>query len=578
MTNENSNLDFFSRKMFSRLLAPSLISYIGLALGDMADAVVVGNKMGITGLAAISLALPIFMIINVIMHGLGSGGAIVYSRLMGEGKQEKAIGSFNSVLRTSLLIGVIFAILGNIFIEPLLKMLGTVQSDGYLYETAYDYVQIVVTGAPVIMLAYILNYYLRNAGYEKTASVGFIAGNIVGIALNIITVLFLDMGAKGAGISIIIGQTVTGIIYLPCLFKKDNNLYLSHKKEKFADTVKCFRVGFSSSVQYIFTFIFILSVNNMLMVISGDEGVAVFNLVQNVSSLVLYLYEGVAKAAQPIISTFCGERNLRGQKTILSYSILVGTIVGGIAILFIAVFQISVCSVFGITSESAITLGKYALRVYCVGALVAGLNILLGSYEQACENEDNAFFIALLRGAFVLIPITFIFVYFGIKVFWWLFPATEIISVIIYLIFRKKKKNNFDKERIYSCTISNSFKDMEMLMNQIEEFCEKWQADETQKYYVVMTIEELCVAIMKQFEEDDTGYIQITFIAEENNMFELHIRDNAVSFNPFELNTNKADEFGDFDMDAMGMLVIKETAKNFYYRRYQGFNTLVVKI
>ena len=64
----------------------------------------------------------------------------------------------------------------------------------------------------------------------------------------------------------------------------------------------------------------------------------------------------------------------------------------------------------------------------------------------------------------------------------------------------------------------------------------------------------------------------------EDETFELHIRDNAVSFNPFELNTNKADKDMDFDMDAMGMLVIKESAKSFYYRRYQGFNTLVVKI
>ena len=483
-------------------------------------------------------------------------------------------------MRNSLLIGLILAVIGNIFIEHLLKILGTVPSDGYLYETAYDYVHIVVAGIPIIMMAYILNYYLRNAGYEKIAGIGFVVADMVGIALNIISVLVLNMGVKGAAVSIIIGQAVAVFMYIPCLIKKDNNLYFSLKREKFTETIKCFKVGFSSSVQYIFTFIFILSVNNMLMVISGDVGVAVFDLVQNVSFLVLYLYEGVAKASQPIISTFCGERNLRGQKTILSYSIISGTIVGGLAILFIAVFPEFVCNIFGITGQSAIDMGIYALRVYCVGAMFAGLNILVESYEQACENEDNAFFVALLRGAFVLIPVTFIFVFLGNKVFWWLFPVTEVVSFLIYFITRfiKKKEKAFDRERIYSCTISNSFKDMEVLMNQIDEFCEKWKADEAQKYYVVMTIEEICVAIMKQFEEDDMGCIQITFIANEDGMFELHIRDNAVLFNPFELNTNKADENGDFDMDAMGMLVIKETAKNFYYRRYQGFNTLVVKI
>ena len=33
-----------------------------------------------------------------------------------------------------------------------------------------------------------------------------------------------------------------------------------------------------------------------------------------------------------------------------------------------------------------------------------------------------------------------------------------------------------------------------------------------------------------------------------------------------------------FDMDGMGVLVIKKRAKEFFYRRYQGFNTLIIKI
>ena len=31
-------------------------------------------------------------------------------------------------------------------------------------------------------------------------------------------------------------------------------------------------------------------------------------------------------------------------------------------------------------------------------------------------------------------------------------------------------------------------------------------------------------------------------------------------------------------MNAMGMMVIKEKAREFFYRQYQGFNTLTVRI
>ena len=58
----------------------------------------------------------------------------------------------------------------------------------------------------------------------------------------------------------------------------------------------------------------------------------------------------------------------------------------------------------------------------------------------------------------------------------------------------------------------------------------------------------------------------------------MHIRDNAVSFNPFSLYTSRLGGDEKVNPDALGILVIREKAEEFFYRRYQGFNTLVVRI
>ena len=65
---------------------------------------------------------------------------------------------------------------------------------------------------------------------------------------------------------------------------------------------------------------------------------------------------------------------------------------------------------------------------------------------------------------------------------------------------------------------------------------------------------------------------------DEGGVLELHLRDDATTFNPFALDTSRASRDEDFDMDGMGVLVIKKRAKEFFYRRYQGFNTLIIKI
>ena len=99
--------DYFTPRMFYKLLIPSVFSSLGFALADMADALVIGQKVGATGLAAISLCLPLFMIINIFMDGLGIGGSIHFSQKLGEGENKKAVDCFKSLIqcRSSLEVG-----------------------------------------------------------------------------------------------------------------------------------------------------------------------------------------------------------------------------------------------------------------------------------------------------------------------------------------------------------------------------------------------------------------------------------------------------------------------------------------
>ncbi len=100
-----------------------------------------------------------------------------------------------------------------------------------------------------------------------------------------------------------------------------------------------------------------------------------------------------------------------------------------------------------------------------------------------------------------------------------------------------------------------------------------------QRMLATMTVEEIGMAILQRgFQGRTDGYIQLTAIMQENGLLELHLRDDATTFNPFSMDTRRASQDGDFDMDSMGVLVIKKRAKEFFYRRYQGFNTLIIRI
>lgn len=580
--NKNTNQqDRFTGKMFRALLIPSLISYFGLAIGDIADAVVVGQRMGAIGLAAISLALPVYMIINVFVHGFGSGGSIRYAKLMGEGRETEAVESFRQVVQTAIAISVLLAIVGNVFLTPLMKILGTTAADGVVFVTSKTYLQIIISGMPILFLSYLLNYYLRNDEYAKLAGIGFTIGNLCDFALNIVFVLILNFGAAGAAWSTVLGQLISICIYLPCLMGKECRLRFKMVLPNIKFAFSCFRLGFSLSIGYVFQMFFLLVVNNVLMRTGGSIGIAVFNVVQNTSYFIIYLCDSAAKAAQPLISTFCGEHNEAAKKHVMRLETITAGVLVMTAAVLITVFPNVICQVFGIGLAEEMVIGKTALRIFCVATPFIVINVLKGNNYQSCEKEKGAYITAMLRGALVLLPVTCLCATFGIRGLWWLYPITEIVSLIMIILwqhFYSEKENELDAARIYHQIIENNSDDIGTMSTEAELFCNKWNADSKQTYFVTMVVEEVCLAILNHDFDNKNGYIELTLVAFEDKSFELHIRDNTTKFNPFSLHTEKANDDYDFDMDAMGMLVIKKKAKEFFYRRYQGFNTLVVKI
>lgn len=570
--------DSFTQTIFRRMWMPAIVSAAGLAFADMADAIVVGQQMGATGLAAISLCLPLYMVMNVIMHGVGLGGSTTYAKLMGEGSWQEAEKVFNDCIKTALAVGIGLAVLGNALLTPLLALLGTRPGDGALFQAAKDYAGIIIWGIPLFFLDYIINYFLRNDDREKLASFGYTTANVCDLGLNILFVLVFRWGAKGAAISTVIGQAIAVGIYMIGLKDKDNHLKLTKGWMDWKNAYGQFKSGFAVSVQYVYTFFFLMVVNNFLIRYSGESGVAVFDLIQNVSYLILYLYDSATKAMQPLVSTYMGECNEKGVKEAKRVGLTAGCALGGALIVLIMVFPGSMCWLFGLEDPGMTALAYSALRIYCVSAFFAGINTYLENFEECCERERNAFTMVTLRGVAVLFPCVLIFASMGMEAIWLFYPVTEIVSLAVFLFWKKRygMPEKMRSDKVFTYTISNTSQEISDLSERCSEFCEENGIPMKKAYFVAVSVEELCVAVMKNgFSKEGEGFIQLTVVAMENGNVDIFLRDNADRFDPFSMESKEEDE--GFALDTMGIDIIRKRAKEFYYRHYQGFNTLIVK-
>ena len=493
--------DRFTARMFRGLWVPAMLSSLGWALSDMADAVVVGQRLGAVGLAAIGLILPVYMINCMFAHGLGLGGSVRYSRLLSQGKTQEAADSFHGVLALALLFSVTTAVLGSVFIDPLLALLGTRSTDGALYAATRDYLQILVAATPLFYLSNVFNYYLRNDGSQRRAGAGSVIGNLCDIALNITLVLALDMGTRGAALSTALGQIITIAIYLPGFFGQKHTLRFALPRGRWlVPALSALKAGMATSVQYLYQMIFFLVCNNLLIRLGGETAVAVFDVIQNTSYLILYLFEGTGRAMQPILSTYQGEHNRQGMRNTVRLGFTAGLTVGGALIVLVELWPAGMCLLFGIAGSASEALACTALRLYGAGALFAGINILLCNYYQACENEKPSFLLETLRGAVLLIPLTFVCYALGLQRFWLLFLLTEAGSLAVFLLLGlggRYKKAELPEERIFQRTILSNAEDVMDVCRELEAFCEVWGADMKQQMSSTMTVEELGMAILK---------------------------------------------------------------------------------
>ena len=566
---------FFVDKSFVRFLVPSLLSNLSLAFGGVADCLVVGNKIGLNGLSAISLGIPVYLFYNIISYSFSIGGAVHYESLMAKGKHEEANELFGNILRFLIICYLVTVAAGLLFLPQFLRALGADPEYEAVYSIATRYVRAQLICVPVMFCQGPLYYFVYGDGAPKRAAAALMISNFIDIILNYVFVIRLNMGAEGSVWSTAIGAAFCLLICGSYVTGKRGTLrFVTCKKFKFDFhiLISSGRTGFSSSVQYLYQFITVLCANMLLINICGPVGVAVFDVVYNLSLFFAAVADSIGMTLQPMVSTYMAARDSEAVKRTVNLSKRYGSILAILVMLGLCIFATPLCTVFGLTGEGG-TLGPYAVRVYCIGILPSLWNQIAVYYLQTTKHERNALIVQTLRLFVFYAVLMFAFAAFAAKYFWFALPVSELLTLIyVLLVMRKGETSEISKssnQRVFSAYVGNGAI-LSDIVEKIQSTCDEWNCTVQQSYYCSLVTEEICAAILSDAKENNREdiLIKITLVADDDG-FTLHLMDNSYEFNPFDV-------VCDDDPAELGIAIVKKKAKEFFYRRYQGFNTLVV--
>ncbi len=392
-------------KASAKLAVPTVLSMLVTILYNMVDTYFVGQTGDANQVAAVSIATPAFFILMAVGNIFGIGGGSHISRLLGEGKPEKAknVSSF-SFYGAAAIGGVMIAVflLGMPFI---LKVIG---SDEYTAGFTQDYLKWISWGAPFIAVSAASPNIVRSEGSAKAAMVGMMVGTIVNIILDPIMILTLKMGVAGAAAATVIGNFAATGYYIIYFIKSKSILSIAPKdfqmSEGIASTV--FAIGIPASINNLLMTASNILMNNLLKQY-GPVPIAGMGIAFKAGSLVAMLQIGIAMGVQPLIGYNYGARNFKRMKAVMRFALLCNIIIGTIISAAYLLFSGSVVGVF-INDTAVIEIGAKMLRALMLAGPVIGVLFVFMSSFQAMGKAISALLLSVSRQGLVFVPVLFL--------------------------------------------------------------------------------------------------------------------------------------------------------------------------
>lgn len=421
-------------KEFARYSSLNVLGMIGLSCYILADTYFISKGIGINGLTALNLAIPVYSIIHGIGLMIGMGGGIRYSIQKIQNKNPAANHTFTHAVFLAAGFAAFFVLLGIFFSGTLITLLG---ADEQVFGMAKTYLQVILLFSPAFLMNNVFLCFVRNDGAPQLSMLAMLGGSLFNILLDWIFIFPMKMGIFGAVFATGLAPVISMIILSRHFIKKKNGFHLAKSIPNTKLFINILSGGIPSLVTEVSSGIVMIVFNSILLYLQGNVGVAAYSVIANLSLVMIAIYTGIAQGIQPIISKYYGAGHTHNIELILRYAITAMLMIS--AVIYSCVFfgALQIVNIFN--SEQNIllqTIAAEGLRLYFLACPFAGFNIILSVYFSSTDRPRPAHILSLLRGFVIIIPMAFLLAH-AARVFgvWCTFPVTELLAAIIGVVF-----------------------------------------------------------------------------------------------------------------------------------------------
>ena len=396
-------------KLVTRLAVPSIITMMISAIYNMADTFYVA-RIDIQSPAAVGIVFSYMAFIQAIAFFFGHGSANYISRALGAKNREGAALIASTGFFTSFIFGVLIAAFGFVFMNPLLRLLGSTET---IMPHARAYFRYILLGTPLIMSSFVMNNQMRFQGNAFMSMLGITFGAGLNIILDPIFIFTFGMGVSGASFATMLSQCVSFVILLHLTGSGDGiRISIRNFKPTFSQYREITAGGFPSLGRQGLASL-ALAYMNQLAGVYGDVAIAALSVVNRVIMFSTSMVLGFGQGFQPVCGFNYGAREFMRVKRAFWFSVMITSAYCFVLSLMGYFFAENIIAIFRPNDSELISLGSRALRYEYMIYTSVGFVTISNMYLQSIRKTIRASILAASRQGFML----FLSLHIGMKFF-----------------------------------------------------------------------------------------------------------------------------------------------------------------
>ncbi|WP_297635586.1 MATE family efflux transporter [uncultured Clostridium sp.] len=428
-----------------KLSSPTAISTVSTVIYNIIDTIFIGRYVFTLGIAAVSIYLPIQMMIMSITQLFTSGVGSYISRELGKKNKKNAEKATGSLIAFIFTLSILLCAFGLIFAKPIVEAFG---AQGAVIPYASSYAKAMFIGILFYPLCIASNNIMRAEGASKHSMVGTIISIVSNIFLDFLFIVIFRWGVFGAGLATTISKFIN-LMYLIYAFKFKTYLKVKVKyiRYDFKIIKKGLPIGFSTFLNQFVGSISIMLLNRDLYALGGNYVIAVYGIVYKLTSLIQRSVGGFSRGTQPLIGYNFGAKNISRIKACVKFSLLFSFIIATIGTILLMIFSNAFTSMFT-TNHKLIAYSSHILIIALLSSPLLGVYFLSISFFRAIGYAKESIILSLFRRVIFFIPLLYILPYafkMGIIGIWITLPLSNFLSAIFASFFLFKTLKKLDK-------------------------------------------------------------------------------------------------------------------------------------